>query len=182
MTEQRVSKRYARAVFQTAKEINLLDEIRKDLVFVKNTIEDSRELENLLKSPVVHVFKKKSILEEVFKSHVSDLTMNFISLLSEKQRESLTISIIAQFMILYNKEMNIMPITVSSAVELNDEIRAKIITKLEEITNQTVLSTFLTDPDMKGGIKVRIQDWVYDASIRTRLNTLYHRLAEGIVN
>ncbi len=181
MTEKRVSSRYARALLGTAKEADQVDTVLNDLEKITRMTKESREFFNLLKSPVIPFWQKKNILKEILEPAVSELTLKFVLLLADKRREPIIDSIIKEYIELYNELMNRIPVTITSAVELQDEIRRKIQAKLEEVTEKTVLSDFVVDARLKGGILIRIRDWVYDASIRNQLQVLHEKLAsEGI--
>ena len=181
MTEKRVSSRYARALLSTAKEADQVDTVFNDLDKIKKITGESRDFYNLLKSPVIPFWQKKDILKEILEPAVSELTLKFVLLLADKRRESMLGSIIEEYVRQYNEFKNRIPVAITSAVELQDEIRQKIQSKLEEVTEKIVLSDFIVDERLKGGILIRIRDWVYDASIRNQLQVLHEKLAsEGI--
>jgi F-type H+-transporting ATPase subunit delta len=179
MTETRVSGRYARAIIDTAIKENQLEQASADLKTVEEVISGSREFTNLIKSPVVPVWKKKDILKEVFQNKVSPLVFHFITLLADKHRESLIIDIIAEFRRQYNKITNKVEVEITTINQVESGLRDKILSKLAEITGKTILPDFGTDKDIKGGIVIRIEDWVYDASVRRRLELLREELIEG---
>ncbi|TAL70840.1 MAG: ATP synthase F1 subunit delta [Bacteroidetes bacterium] len=177
MTEQRVSSRYARALLEIAIKEGLTDIVFSDLKYIRHTIEQSRELKTLTFSPVVQFWRKKKIYEELLKDRVHLLTMNFVILLTDKRRESLLPDICYQYEVQYDELNNILPIEIESAVELSDEIKNKITNKIEKNTNKKVFSDFKINKSLKGGLLVKIQDWVYDASIRNQLEILYKKLS-----
>src|SRR6056300_1146437 len=131
MTEQRVSSRYARAILTTASEEGIAEIVLDDFRKIAAIIDESRELYNMLKSPIIRFWQKKKIFEEIFKPHIHDLTMKFILLLGDKRREGMIDSIIYQYEAQYNKKNNKIPVTISSAVELSDDIKTNVVKKLE---------------------------------------------------
>ncbi len=179
MTEQRVSVRYARSILEIAKQENITDTVLEDFHTIMKMIKSSRELQNLIHSPVVQYWKKKKAFTEIFEPAVSKLTMKFINLLAEKRREKLIPSIIIQYTNLYNVLNGRLPVEIFSAIELSDEIKNKIIEKMKEKTGKTVLTSFKVDPSLKGGLLVKVDDWVFDASVKNQLEILFEKLANG---
>ena len=181
MLEKRVSFRYARALLDTASEKGLAAEVFKDIQKVRATLEISKELRSLTESPVFQLWKKKQIYKAIFtEEKISDLTMNFLILLIDKRRGELIISIIRQYEMQYNLLNNRLEADIISALELNDELKKQVIDKLHNWTKKTILPTFIVDEKIKGGLLVRIDDWVFDASVKQQLDTLFKKLSEGI--
>jgi F-type H+-transporting ATPase subunit delta len=177
MKEHRVSYRYARALIESSKEKGLADKIYEDFQKIKFTFEISRELRQLAASPVFQLLRKKKIIEEIFNEEkISKMTMDFLMLLIEKRRGNLILSIISEFEEQYNIMNNLLPIKVYSAIELNDEIKKEVVNKVTERTKMQVIPNYFTDPSLKGGILVRIGDWVFDASLKNQLKNLHKSL------
>lgn len=176
MIEKRISLRYARAIFDVAEKENIEEQVVKDFDTVNKFKEESRDLFNLMNSPVVPYWKKVKIYEEIFKDALSEAMLRFIQLLAEKHREKLFDSIHFQFMKIYNQKHNILPVTVTTARDIETSLKDKVISQLSNYTGKKVLAEFEKKPDIKGGIKIQIEDWVYDASLSTRLKLLHEQL------
>jgi F-type H+-transporting ATPase subunit delta len=180
MTEQRVSYRYAKALMGTAINDGLAEVIHNDFQKINEIFNSSRELRSLTASPVFQNWKKKKIYNELFENmKISELSSNFLILLIEKRRGSLIPDIVVQFEKLYNILNNKLEVFITSAIELTEEVKGKIILKLAEKTNMTILPVYKIEPALKGGIMLRIDDWVFDASIKNQLEILFKKLAEG---
>lgn len=179
MTEQRVSARYALALLNTAKPENLVDSVFNDFVFVEKHIAASKDFLNLIKSPVINHWQKKNVFKEMFESHLNKLTFNFFMLLIDKRREGLIYDIIKQYNKLYNEENNLLEVSIISAIELNNEIKNNLNTKLAEITKKKIISNYSIDKSIKGGVQINIEGWVYDASVAGMLDKLHKSLIEG---
>ncbi len=177
MNEQKVSSRYARALLEIARKEGITEKIYSDLKYIRHTIEQSRELKTLTFSPVIQFWRKKKIYEELLTGKVQTLTMNFIILLTDKRRESLLPDICYQYEVQYDELNNILPIEIESAIELSDDIKNKITKKIEKNTNKKVISDFRINKSMKGGLLVKIRDWVYDASLKNQLEILFKKLS-----
>lgn len=176
MNTERISLRYARALLDAAKPNNLVETAFNDLEKVGATIASSRELQNLIKSPIVKAYHKKNIFKELFSSKIHELTFNFLNLLIDKNREILIPDIIKQFRKIYYHENGILEVEITTANEIEDGIRQKIEKKLSETFNLKILSNYKIDKSLKGGIKIKVEDVIYDASVSTMLNKLYNKL------
>jgi len=177
MFEQRVSGRYARALLMTAKSLNLEDEVFKDIELIKLITDKSKELKALMKSPVIQHWRKKKVFEELFKGRINGLTMEFLNLLTEKKRELILDSIIFQFETQYDILKNRQKVEIYSAVELTDNLRSDVVTRLADMTKKTILPEFITETNLIGGLMIRVGDWVFDATVKNQLETLHDRLA-----
>jgi F-type H+-transporting ATPase subunit delta len=182
MTEQRVSSRYARAILQSAIQEGNSDKIYEDFQDVFKVVNESNELRTLTASPVFQIWKKKKIYEEIFKDHVSDLTFKFIIMLLDKRRGELILSIIKQYESQYNKLNNRLTVDIFTAIEPTEEIKNKITNALTEWTKKVILPQFTVKADLKGGIIIKISDWVFDASIKHQLELLYKELVNTRIN
>lgn len=177
MNEKKVSSRYAKAIYSLAKDSNLQDTILSDFTLILKTIADSKEFSNLVESPVVSSKKKYDIFKEVFENSISDTTYSFIKLLTEKSRENLIDDIAYQYELIYNEANNRLPVIIYSAVELDEDAKSQILSKLTEWTKKTILSEYKVDPSIKGGLKIKISDWIFDASVQNQLDKLRIALA-----
>lgn len=173
MSEIRVARRYAKSFIEIAQEENLLEEIHNDMEFVRNTIEGSRELELVLKSPVVNSGKKRQVLEAVFSSHLSKITDKFFHILVRKGREGFLPEISRQFHLLYN-EINAIEIAeVQTPFELTDTLREEFIQLVKEVSGKpNVELKEVVSEDLIGGYVLRVRDRQIDDSVRTRLSSL----------
>lgn len=179
MTEKKVSLRYAKAMFEVAKERDLLEACYNDMQTIKSLIDSSRELRVLLKSPIINKSKKKGVLENLFKSRVNILTYEFMNLLTDKQRESLIVDVVNQYDILYNEAKNIQVVNITTAVELSETIKQKLVVKLAEVTGKIIQPRYSTKKELVGGIMIRMDNWVYDATIAHQLDILRQQLILG---
>jgi F-type H+-transporting ATPase subunit delta len=159
MTEYRVSTRYARALLETAVKGGFEDIIYTDFLKVREVFGLSDELFSFVSSPV--------------------FPMDFLQLLIDKRRGGLIKSIIIQYENQYNVIKKRLPVEIESAIDLSDPIKATLLAKITDYSKQTVLPEYKVNTDLKGGLRLRIGDWVFDASIKNQLEVLYKKLAEG---
>lgn len=176
MTEQKVSSRYARAIMDVAEQEAITANVLEDFQFIKELLKQSRELLNLIHSPIISVLKKKDILKEILENKVNILTLNFVLLLVDKRREDLILSIIEQFRNIFDINNNRLRAEITSATELTSAIKEQILAKFSSLTGKTILPEYKTDPKVKGGVMIRVDDLVYDATLKTQLKLLEQTL------
>jgi F-type H+-transporting ATPase subunit delta len=179
MSDKRVAIRYAKAILGLALEQKLEEIVYNDFKMVIRLVASSKDLKSVFNSPVIQSWRKKNAFSELLSANVCKLTMDFVLLLTNKHRESLILDVMSEYTVLYNVNKGILPIEVISALELSDELRKSIVTKIEGFTNKKVEATFSIRPDIKGGFIVKLQDWVFDGSVQNQLNQLYKSLATG---
>lgn len=181
MIEKRVSIRYARALMTAAKDTNKIEEVYQDLLLINSIFESSKEFVAVFRSPVVPNSKKRKLIKEIFENRITDLTFSIMDLIIKKNRESLIFSIYKEFEGLYFEFKNLIPIDITTATEIDESTKNNVLQKLNEITGKSIVPNFIIDSKIKGGIKVKIDTWVYDASIENKLNQLYHKLTVGVL-
>ncbi len=179
MTEYKVSFRYARAVLELAEQENLSDQIYKDLEIVKKILKLSRPFKLFTINPIIQEWRKVKVYKALFENKISPLTMNFLVFIIKKRRSGLIESIAEQYLHQYNELKNKKFVEIQSAVELSEELKNKTIAKINAMINKTIIPDFIVNPQLKGGILIKIDDWVYDGSLKNQLDHLHKQLVEG---
>ncbi len=177
MNEKIVSSRYAKAFYSAANEVQQVEVVLNDFKYILETIKSSKELDNLIDSPIVPGEKKLSILSEIFSGSISDLTIDILKLITEKSRTNLIDDIAREFELIYNDKHNIIPVLVETAVQLDEEGKKKTTDMLGDWTKATIQAEYKVNPDLKGGLKINIDGWVFDATIKNQLEKLRKSLA-----
>ena len=172
MLVSKAARRYATALLELAKEQDVVESTLKDILFIKNTLEDSRDLVLFLKSPIIKPDKKVSVLEEIFKSEISALVHRFITLIARKNRQNVLDQIVAAFVEVYNVHAGIISAEVFVANKLDDKQIAEVTQKLEEVTGKKVNVTIKVQENLKGGMAVKIADTVIDGTVKHQLEQL----------
>lgn len=180
MSVFRVSYRYANSLMLLAEEKNIFQEVAKDADLIFNTINNSKELKVILKSPVIKTELKKKLLNEIFSNKISSETLSFIEFVIQKNREDILLEIFKEFLVLCDKKNKILRAKVKTAVELDESLKSKLTSKLESRTNQKVIANYLLDQKIIGGFVVEIDDQVYDASVKHQLAQLRKKFSEEI--
>lgn len=179
MNEQRVSSRYADALFDIAMEHNSSEKVLEDFNLIEKTIQTNKELSSIIFSPIIPEDKKIKIFKEIFTKHVSFISVKFLVLLTQKGRENLILDIKTEFIKLYNIEFNIQPVEIITAYELDTTITENISANLTKITGKIISPVYKIDKSLKGGIKIRINDIIYDYSIQSQLEQLKNKLVNN---
>ncbi len=176
MINYRIVKRYAQALFGSLADTQL-EGVYQDLQFVNSTIDQSKDLRALLQSPVVSHNKKQEIFREIYGESISSQTLDFLMLVAEKRREGMLDGIIEAFQELYFKRMNLLPIECSTAVEIGEDLKLQLSQNIANQVQKVVIANFKVQPELKGGVVVKIDDRLFDGSVRRQLELLYKRLA-----
>lgn len=180
MADQRVAARYAKSLLDLGKEMGTLSAVKDDMDLLSKTMADSRELRLLLRNPIVKHDKKLAILNAIFQGKVSDMTLRFFTILTNKNRESAIEGIGPEFLAQYNAVQGIQSAEVTSATPLSAvsllEIR-KLVT--QQTGHAEVQLTEKVDPELIGGFVLRVGDNQIDDSVRTSLRKLRTSLQEN---
>lgn len=171
MAGTRAAIRYAKAVLSLATDQKTTDVVNNDMKLITNTIAASKDLSDMLNSPVVSAAIKKSVLLEVFKG-INSLTVNAIDTLIANKRIVLLSEVAKQYSLLFDKLNGTEVATVTTALPLTDDLKVKVLAKVKELTGKEVAVENIIDETILGGFILRVGDLQYDASITNQLNKL----------
>jgi F-type H+-transporting ATPase subunit delta len=169
---------YARSLFEVAKEEDKLDTVREQLGQFADALQDDRELQVFFFSPYFSTEEKKDGLAKVIDG-AEAAVLNFFELLVEKHRMPVIFRIRRTYDELWEHENKLLPVTITSAIELDEDIARRIGDQIGEQTGQRVELTKTVDPDIIGGLVLRVGNSILDASIRNRLETLRKNVAKA---
>jgi F-type H+-transporting ATPase subunit delta len=175
---EEIAQVWARALFEVAKEQSLLDEVRDQLGEFTDALQENRDLMVFFFSPYFSTEEKKDGLKRAV-TGAEPALMNFFEALIERHRMPAIFRIKAQYENLWEDERDLLPVEVTSAVELDKATVGSIGERIGEQTKRTVELTSKVDPDILGGIVLRVGNVVLDASIRNRLEQLRKQVARA---
>ena len=167
-----VASRYAKSLLDLAIEQKQLDAVYKDMTLLKHSIHASRELQVFLSSPVVKPVKKVDVLKALFFSHVSKITAGYLLLVVNKKRASILGEIAESFIQQYRAHNNITTAVITSAVKLDDAVRAKALSIVKGISKGEVELVEKVNPALIGGFILTVGDRQVDNSVSRQLNDL----------
>ncbi len=162
---------YASSLFSLAKDENRINAIMTDIKIMSECFCENQEYSSLLDSPVVPLTERLSLIDEAF-SGLCDYAVNFLKILCEKKLVHIFSDCVKLYEKLYYKENNIEKVTVITAVDLDDNLREKLVKKLEAEYQKTIVAEYRVDKNIIGGIIVQTENSQTDASVRARLDTI----------
>jgi F-type H+-transporting ATPase subunit delta len=169
---------YARSLFEVAQEQDKLDGIREELGQFADALDGSRELQVFFFSPYFSTIEKKDGLDRAV-SDADPILVNFLKLLIENHRMPVIFRVRRVVDELWRKENKLLPVTVTSAVELDQATVSQIGDRISEQTGRRVELSAVVEPDILGGLVVRVGNSILDASIRNRLEQLRKQVARA---
>jgi F-type H+-transporting ATPase subunit delta len=175
---EEIAEVYARALFEAAKEHDVLDRVHDELGEFADVLADNRDLQVFLFSPYFTSEEKKDGMARIV-SDADERLVNFLQLLAERHRMPVLFRIRRDFDAMWAEENRLLPVTVTSAVELDERLLREIGDRIEEQTGRRVELSSNVDPDVLGGLIVRVGNMVLDASIRNRLESLRKQVVKA---
>jgi ATP synthase F1 delta subunit len=169
---------YARSLFEVAQEQGKLDEIREQLGQFADALSDSHELQVFFFSPYFSTQEKEEGLEKAV-TGADGAFENFLKLLIENHRMPVIFRVRRAYEDLWREENKLLPVQVTSAVELDKKTVKSIGDKIAEQTGRKIDLSADVQPDILGGIVVRVGNSILDASIRNRLEQLRKQVARA---
>jgi ATP synthase F1 delta subunit len=175
---EEIAEVYARALFEVAKDQDVLDEIHDELGQVAHAMHENRELAVFFFSPYFSTGEKKEALGRTIEGAQPALT-NFLEALIERHRMPVIFRIASRFDEMWDEERQLLPVQVTSAVELDERTIKEIGDQIGEQTGQTIELSSEVDPEILGGIVLRVGNSILDASIRNSLEQLRKQVAQA---
>lgn len=171
-----VARTYARALFGAAKEQGKLDEIREELDSFVTAIRDVPELRALIRNPELDPPAKADALEAVLKD-ADEILRNFARLVAEKGRATMLEEIAREYDALVAAEERILNVELTTAYELSDNEASSIVKQIEQASGRRVEAERTVDPELIGGVVLKVGTLEVDSSVRGRLERLRRELA-----
>jgi len=175
---EEIAEVYSRSLFEVAKERDALDRIHDELGQFADALNDSNDLRVFFFSPYFSSQEKKDGIGSLIQD-ADENFVRFLELLAERHRMPAIFRIRSEFDRLWRKENKLLPVSVTSAVELDSELVDGIGKRIEEQTGQRVDLSSKVDPDVLGGLVLQVGNMVLDASVRNRLERLRKQVAKA---
>jgi len=175
----RIARVYAEALLNVAIKQNETDAVLEELrALVEEVLQANPTLADFFAHKAIGHDRMADLLNKVFRGRVSDTFDNFLMVLNDHDRLDLLRPILAAYRYLNNERKRRLIVQVRSAAPLLDQQRERLLQELRQAFQYEPVLESQIDPDMLGGLVVRVGDWLYDASVRTRLETLGNQLSE----
>jgi len=175
---EEIAQVYARALFEVAKDHDKLDLVREQLGQFADALNDNGDLRVFFFSPYFSTEEKKDGLKRALVD-ADPAIVNFLEALLERHRMPVIFRIRDEYGRLWDRENQLLPVEVTSAVDLEDATVKSIGERIGEQTGQRVELTSKVDPSILGGIVLRVGNSILDASIKHRLDQLRKHVAQA---
>jgi F-type H+-transporting ATPase subunit delta len=169
---------YARALFEVALEQAKLDELREQLGQFADALDANRDLAVFFFSPYFSTTEKQHALGGLLDG-ADEALLNFLRLLIDNHRMPVIFRIRHEYERLWDEEHKTLPVEITSAIALDEHTTESLGKTIGERAGRTVTLAARVDPDIIGGIIIRVGNSILDASIRNRLEQLRRHVAQG---
>ena len=169
---------YSEALFDAARGEGKIDEIREQLGAFADALEQHRELNSFFFSPSFSSREKKEGVERVLVG-AEEIFVNFLNVLIDNHRMPVIFRIRKQYEELWREENKLLPVEITSAVELDEDVARRIAERVEQQTGRRVELTRRVDDAILGGLVVRVSNMILDASIKNQLERLRRQVARA---
>jgi|SRR5690554_3082158 len=166
--DSQVAKRYAKSLLDFALERNELEAVAADMELISKTCDESKDLQIMLKSPIIKPEKKLAVIQKIFSGEIGSVSLNFLTVIAGKKRETILPEIARAFASVYREHLGIISADIISAVPLTDIERNKAIEVIKELGEKVELNEKI-DKNIIGGFIIRVGDKQYDASVANRI-------------
>jgi F-type H+-transporting ATPase subunit delta len=173
---QEIAEVYARSLFEVAKENDVLDDVHEQLDEFTEALDENRELQVFFFSPYFSSEEKKDAIGKLVED-ADEHFVRFLELLAERHRMPVIFRIRREFESLWAEENKLLPVTITSAVELDDDTVKKLQKEIEDQTGRRTELTTKVDPDVLGGLAVQVGNSIMDGTVRARLERLRRQVA-----
>jgi F-type H+-transporting ATPase subunit delta len=175
---EEIAQVYARSLFEVAKEQDKLDAVREQLGQFAEALDGTRELSLFFFSPYFSTQEKEDGLGRILEG-ADPVVVNFLKVLIENHRMPAIFRVRREYDVLWEAENKLLPVTITSAVTLDEATVKSIGDAIGRQTGQQIELTANVDPDVLGGLVVRVGNSILDASIRNRLENLRRSVARS---
>ncbi len=175
---EEIAEVYARALFEVAKEHDELEVVHEQLGQFTDALNENRDMAVFFFSPYFSTGEKKDALERAVVG-ADEAFLNFLEALIERHRMPAIFRIRTRFESMWDEENKLLPVEVTSAVKLDEATVKHIGERIGEQAGRTIELTSIVDPEILGGIVLRVGNLVLDASIKNRLEQLRKQVAHA---
>jgi len=174
-----VAERYAKALMQLANETGKTELVRADMQTLHGICAQSSDFVRFLESPIINTDKKVEVLKSLFAGKLSELSLSFLVLITQKSREAVIKHIAEAFENQYKTDRNILTAVITSAKGLDAKTRNQVLELVKAQTKAEVDLIEKIDPATIGGFVLRIGDRQVDRTVSRQLAEMKKTLVKG---
>jgi F-type H+-transporting ATPase subunit delta len=176
---QRVAHVYAEALLNAAEEEHQADAVVEEFEsLVDDVFRASPEMEAAFGNYAIGRHVKEEVIRKAFEGRASGVFLHFLLVLNQHERLELLRPILAAVKAVRDQRGGRVRALVTSAAPLPDDQRERLVQELREVTKREPVLEARVDPELIGGLVVRVGDWVYDASVRTEIEDIRKQIIE----
>ncbi len=176
MNDSKITTRYAKALFNNAKDNQMLETVKQDIDSIYVILKEVEDFERFFISPIIKVSKKYEVIEHLFKNRIHQITYDFLRLITENRREAHLKMMCLNFNKYFYEHYKIIEATIKTVDKLSEPMRKDFIDMISKSFKAKVNLTEIVDPRIIGGYILTIDDNLYDASIATKLKNIKKEL------
>jgi F-type H+-transporting ATPase subunit delta len=169
MSEVKISKRYAKALYEFAIEEKLVDKIYKDMSQLFQVCSSNMEFLKFLKSPIIKASKKLEVIHEVFGKEFQKVSENFIRIITVQRREEYLPMIASHFIQMHKDAQGIKVATIKTAAKLDAKMQKKIVDMLQKQTGSKIELDEEVNEELLGGFVLTVDNKEIDTTIKSKL-------------
>ena len=170
MTE--IAKEYGTALFMLALEADKKKEYAEALDTVLEVFCEKPEYSGIISSPAISLEERLKVIEEAFSAYIPEDVLSYLKLLCEKGRIFCFADSVKEYMLLLEESQRVAKAKITTAVEMTDDEKQKLLKKLESISKKTVEPEYYIDKSLLGGVVIELEGRVIDSSLKTQLRDI----------
>lgn len=172
MKNPKLASRYAQALFDFSEMNSKIEEVYNDIALISTVLKENEELKRIIESPHIPLSKKSEIFKAIFNTKVSLISNNFLLLIIKKRRVPELNMILNEFIRIYYRFHNTKVAKITLSYPINDTLMNTILTILEKEFHSKIIIETIINPDIIGGIIIKVDDILIDASISSKIKRL----------
>ncbi len=181
MAANDIARVYASSLVEFGQQKNVLPEIEEGIRFLADLVTENNELRLFLVAPEIAKESKKDFIDKVFKGNISDHMINFLKVLLDNDRQSCLVDIREAMAALLDQVNNRQKVTIVTSVELDAAMKDKLAARLKDVLKKEILLNVEINPNILGGIIIRVGDTVIDGSLLKDLKNIKNNLLNSKV-
>lgn len=172
MNDYRIHQHYAKALFLLAHDLEQTDTVMQDMTTVEQVCRENHLLNKVMGNPTIREDRKRAIVEEIFTSHVSDISLVFLRFVVRRKRAVNLRGIAQAYQALYREANGIVVARVHTASDMSERLTERLRHEVEQFTHKTVEMECVTTDRMLGGFQLMFDTYLVDSRLQTRIDRM----------